>query len=100
MWLTTLCILIQHGLGEKLHEHGFSVHHLHVCFKAGYKFVFIYREKNPFKRPCEFHCSWRVVAISLTFLTLILSSVIVYFGGKKNINTYVMLLAVIITFQL
>ena len=43
--------------------------------------IICFREKNLFKRPCVFHCSWKVVAISLTFLTLILSSVIVYFGG-------------------
>ena len=45
--------------------------------------IAIFREKNLFKGPCMFHCSWRVVAISLTFLTLVLSSVIVYFGGNK-----------------
>lgn len=45
-------------------------------------FIF-FREKNLFKKPCMFHCSWRVVAISLTFLTIVLSSVIVYFGGKS-----------------
>ena len=34
-----------------------------------------------------FHCSWRVVAITLTFLTLVLSSVIVYFGGDQSQDT-------------
>ena len=47
-------------------------------------FTLFSREKNPFKRPCMFHCSWRVVAITLTFLTLVLSSVIVYFGGEQS----------------
>ena len=35
-----------------------------------------------------FHCSWRVVAITLTFLTLVLSSVIVYFGGEQSQDTH------------
>ena len=33
-------------------------------------------------RKCRFHCSWKLVALGLTALTLILSSVIAYFGGK------------------
>ena len=43
----------------------------------------IFREKNPFSRPCLFHCSWKVVAVSLTVLTVLLSSVIVYFGAVR-----------------
>ena len=35
-----------------------------------------------------FHCSWRMVAITLTFLTLVLSSVIVYFGGEQSQDTH------------
>ena len=40
-----------------------------------------FREKSLLRQPCLFHCSWRLVAIGLTVLTLLLSSVIVYFGG-------------------
>merc|ERR1719320_205196 len=41
------------------------------------------REKSLFGRPCLFNCSWRLVAIALTILALLLSSVIVYFGAVK-----------------
>ena len=45
--------------------------------------ILCFREKNPFSRPCLFHCSWKMVAVSLTVLTVLLSSVIVYFGAVK-----------------
>ena len=44
------------------------------------------REKFLLGKRCHFHCSWKLVALSLTVLTLILSSVIAYFGGKKDIS--------------
>ena len=45
-------------------------------------FFSISREKILLGKRCRFHCSWKLVALSLTVLTLILSSVIAYFGGK------------------
>ena len=45
-------------------------------------FFFFRREKILLGKRCRFHCSWKLVALSLTVLTLILSSVIAYFGGK------------------
>ena len=45
------------------------------------------REKFHIGKNCRFHCSWKLVALSLTALTLVLSSVIVYFGGKKELTT-------------
>jgi len=41
------------------------------------------REKILLGKRCRFHCSWKLVALSLTVLTLILSSVIAYFGAIK-----------------
>lgn len=41
-----------------------------------------FREKFLSGKKCQFHCSWKLVALALTFLTIILSSVIAYFGGK------------------
>ena len=43
---------------------------------------FFFREKFLVGKKCRFHCSWKLVALALTLLTLILSSVIAYFGGK------------------
>ncbi|CAB4063440.1 Teneurin-m,Tenascin,Teneurin-a [Lepeophtheirus salmonis] len=34
-------------------------------------------------KKCSFHCSWKLVAFALTLLTLVLSSVIAYFGAVK-----------------
>ena len=48
-----------------------------------YCFLFC-REKFHIGKNCRFHCSWKLVALSLTALTLVLSSVIAYFGGKKK----------------
>ena len=42
----------------------------------------LFREKFLLGKRCRFHCSWKLVALALTVLTLILSSVIAYFGGK------------------
>ena len=44
-------------------------------------FLLFFREKFLLGKRCRFHCSWKLVALSLTVLTLILSSVIAYFGG-------------------
>ena len=44
---------------------------------------FFCREKFQIGKNCRFHCSWKLVALSLTALTLVLSSVIAYFGGRK-----------------
>ena len=45
--------------------------------------TFFYREKFLLGKKCRFHCSWKVVALALTAVTLILSTVIAYFGGKE-----------------
>lgn len=45
--------------------------------------LFSCRDKFGLSRKCRsFHCSWKVIALTLTALTLVLSSVIAYFGGK------------------
>ena len=52
-------------------------------------YTLFFREKFLLTKRCRFHCSWKLVALSLTVLTLILSSVIAYFGGKcKLIKEY------------
>ena len=50
-------------------------------------YTLFFREKFLLTKRCRFHCSWKLVALSLTVLTLILSSVIAYFGGKIFICT-------------
>ena len=52
-------------------------------------FFFFRREKILLGKRCRFHCSWKLVALSLTVLTLILSSVIAYFGGKLH-STFIL----------
>jgi hypothetical protein len=49
-------------------------------------FNFCFREKFLVGKKCRFHCSWKLVALALTLLTLILSSVIAYFGGKPCLH--------------
>ena len=43
-----------------------------------------FRDKFMAGKRCKFHCSWKLVALALTLLTLVLSSVIAYFGGKTT----------------
>jgi hypothetical protein len=52
--------------------------------------IIYFREKFLAGKKCHFHCSWKLVALALTLLTLILSSVIAYFGGKKLITLNLM----------
>ena len=44
-----------------------------------------FREKFLLGKKCRFHCSWKVVALALTAVTLVLSTVIAYFGGKLSL---------------
>ena len=43
-----------------------------------------FRDKFLSGKKCQFHCSWKLVALALTLLTLVLSSVIAYFGGEDS----------------
>ena len=47
--------------------------------------IITFRDKRGLllNRGCAPYCSWRVVALSLTILILLLTSVIVYFGAVK-----------------
>ena len=60
-------------------------------------FFLSFREKFLLTKRCRFHCSWKLVALSLTVLTLILSSVIAYFGGKIFICTLQKYILVLVT---
>ena len=75
-------------LSEFFNQSQLSISQLSICLSFVtflpilYTLFFYFREKFLLTKRCRFHCSWKLVALSLTVLTLILSSVIAYFGGK------------------
>lgn len=43
----------------------------------------LFREKKSLKERFKIHCGWKIITIGLTLITLGLSSLIGYLGGKK-----------------
>lgn len=75
-----------HSKKKKFYAHAGGETLRILRYLSWHNFFFFFREKFLLGKRCHFHCSWKMVALSLTVLTLVLSSVIAYFGGEKKVS--------------